>query len=423
VCEPIQVAKQKPVYREVERRANRTLTTVKTALDITGTWTITRDGKDQTGTLSIHSTNESAGAPAIGGAEQFVSGTQRSAEEMEAAEAESTRSTIQRALDQLFAADIAAATEVAQAAAGKIDDEEEAWIRAVVLGGQELGPLAKRYDLDGPHLVGMFRAQTYVAPKPDPLSAVATFKVLPRRDTHTITNSDKEDLETSLPTFGGGRYWLQVDGSYRSLPIVAGSSGQEIGGDAAMLVGMNGATRVLSGRGKSPWGFQLADELGGGIALGGRAGGPEIIDNAVSGFAGTVSVHYALGAGYRKPVKGALFAGVRPQYEAFLLGSSTGSYSTVPLFVRAEAPLELGTIAAEATGFALAGGSHWGISFHAVNRRNYRGTPMKYFQLRIEHTSVDATSTDFGDTTSMDGERMLQDVGLTSVHLMYGRGW
>jgi hypothetical protein len=423
VCKPIQVPKQKPVYRAVERQANRTLTTVKTAVDISGTWTITRDGKDQSGTISIHSTNESAGAPAIGGAEPFVSGTRRTADEMARAEVESTRSTIQRALDQMFAGDIAAATEAARAATGRIDDEEEAWARAVVLGGEDLGPLAARYDLDRARLVGLFAAQGDAAPAPMALSAVATFNVPPRRDTNKITRSDQARLAASLGTFGGGRYWLQFDGSYRSLPIVAGASGQEIGGDAAMLVGMTGATRALSGRGKTPWGFQLADELGGGIGLGKRTGGPEIVDNAVAGFAGTFSLHYALGAGYRRPAKGALFGGVHAQYEVFLLGSSTGSYATVPLFVRAETPLTFGTLSVEASGLALAGGSHWGLSVHAVNNRRNSDTPMKYFQLRIEHTNVDATSTDFGDASAMDGARMLEDVGLTSVHLMYGRGW
>jgi hypothetical protein len=343
---------------------------------------------------------------------------------MATAEVESTRSTIQRALDQLFAADIAAATEAARAATGRIDDEEEAWVRAIVLGGQDLGPLATRYDLDRAHLVALFGAQKYVAPPPTALSPVTTFAALPRRDTNTITESDKDRLAGSLPTFGGGgRYWLQADGAYRSLPIVANASGQEIAGDEAMLVGIVGATRALSGRGKSSWGLQIADELGGGVALGKRTGGPEVVDNAVAGFAGTVSVHYALGAGYRRPAKGALFGGVRAQYEAFLIGSATGSYSTVPLFARIEAPLAFGTLSVEASGLALAGGAHWGLSIHGVNRRRDRDTPMKYFQLRIEHTNVDATSTDFGDMTSMNGERMLEDVGLTSVHLMYGRGW
>jgi hypothetical protein len=424
VCKPIQVPKQQPVYREVQRQANRTLTTIRSFADITGTWTITRDGKAQRGTIEIHAKNESSSAPAIGGAEPFVAGSRRTGDEIAAIEVKSTGSTIQRALDQLFAADIAAATEAARAAAGRIDDEEEAWVRAVVLGGEDLGPLAARYDLDRARLVGLFAAHTYAAPTPEVLSAVATFKVLPRRDTNTITRNDKEELATSLPTFGGGgRYWLQFDGSYRSLPIVAGASGQEIGGDEAMLLGVMAATRALSGRGKTPWGLQIADELGGGIGLGKRTGGPEIVDNAVGGFAGTVSLHYALGAGYRAPAKGALFGGVRAGYEAFLLGSATGSYSTFPLFVRAEAPLAFGTLSVEASGFALAGAAHWGLSIHGVNRRRWDDTPMKYFQLRIEHTNVDATSTDFGDASAMNGERMLEDVGLTSVHLMYGRGW
>lgn len=424
VCKPVQVAKQKPVYREVQRQADRTLTKIRSFADITGTWTITRDGKDQTGTIDIHAKNEFSSAPAIGGAEPFVSGTRRTGDEIAADEATSTGSKIQRALDQLFAADIAAAAEAARAATGNIDDEEEAWVRAVVLGGEDLGPLAARYDIDRARLVGLFRAQTFAAPMPDALSAVATFKVLPRRDTPTITRSDKEELATSLPTFGGGgRYWLQFDGAYRSLPIVAGASGQEIGGDEAMLLGVMAATRALSGRGKSPWGLQIADELGGGIGLGKRTGGPEIIDNAVGGFAATVSLHYALGAGVRQPGRGALFGGVRAEYEAFLLGSATGSYTTVPLFVRAETPLSFGTVSVEASGFAVAGRAHWGLSIHGVNRRRWNHTPMKYFQLRIERTNVDATSTDFGDESAMDGARMLEDVGLTTVHLMYGRGW
>ena len=83
-----------------------------------------------------------------------------------------------------------------------------------------------------------------------------------------------------------------------------------------------------------------------------------------------------------------------------------------------------GSLAVEATGVSLSGGSNVGLSVHWANLRRWSlPSPSKYFQLRIERTTVDATSTDFGDTAASKGERLLNDVALTSVVFLYGRGW
>jgi hypothetical protein len=423
-CETVTVVKQEPRYRPEERKAPRTVTTETASIQITGSWSVTRDGKEQSGTINHTESNAYATAPATGGADRYVNGTPRTPEQLASVATDFTHSTIRSAIDQLFAEDVARATAAARTAstAGRIDDEEDAWVQAVVLGGTDLGPLATRYDLDRARVVALFGAQKDVAPAPAELPAVATFPSLPRGETNLITKHDLASLEAALPTFGGGRYWIQVDGAFRSLPIVTNSAGQEIAGDSAFLVGVTGATRGLA-RQATRWGFQLADEAAMSIGLGGRTGGATVIDNSLSSFAATFSMHYALGAGYRKPGKGAVFGGIRGQYEAFLLGTSSGSYASLPLFVRAELPLVYGTVSIEGTGASLAGGSHWGLAVHAVNRRRFQDMRMKYVQLRIESTTVDATSTDFGDTTSMNGDRMLQGVDLTSVHLMYGVGW
>ncbi len=422
-CTTVMVTKQRPKYRPEERRAQRTVTTEVSTVSIAGTWTVTRDGKQQTGTISHDRRNEYASAPATGRAPPYVKGTRQTPDDLIQTSISYTRNDVKSALDRLFAEDVAAATTTAKAAsaAGRIDDEEEAWVQAVLLGGTDVGPLATRYDLDRARVIALFGPQHYTPPAPSELPVATTFPTIAHRDTVLITKADRERFAAGLPTFGGGRYWLQFDAAYRSLPIVTSMSNEELGGDTAVLVGVTGATRVLA-RQKQRWGFQLADEAAMGIALGGRTGGPEVIDNVTASFAGTVSLHYALGAGWRQPGRGAVFGGVRGQYEAFLLGTSTGSYKMLPLFVRAELPLTIGTVSIEGTGASLLGGAHWGLSVHWVDLRRYVDDKMKYFQLRIENTTVDATSTDFGKS-GMDGANMLEGVGLTSVHFMYGRGW
>ncbi len=423
-CRTVEVSRQVPRFEAEDRRAPRTLTTVTTTVDASGTWRVVRDGAERTGSLAISDRNEYATAPAVGDAAPKAVGTPRSETELARAATDAARATIQAAIDGLFAAEAEAATSAASAASatGRIDDEEEAWARAVLLGGTDLGPLAARYDLDRAGFIDMFRAQRFAAQPADALPAPTEFPRLPRDDHGVITRDDLDTLALAkLPTFGG-RYWLQVDGAYRSLPSVTTSGGGTAGGDSAILVGVRAATRVLD-RKPSYWGWRLADELSASIALGGRVGGPPVVDNALSSFAATVSGHYALGGGYRVAGKGALFGGVRASYEAFLLGSSTGSYVAAPLFIRAEAPLVQGTVAVELTGASLLGASQWGLAVHVANRRQRDRERLKYVQLRIERATVDATSTDFGDATAMNGERMLAAVELTSVNVMYGVGW
>lgn len=425
VCNTVQVPRQVPRYRAEPRSAPRTLTTETTTATATGTWKVTRDGAERSGTFSINERNEYAWAPAVAGAEPKVVGTKRTEADVADRAYRSAAWTLQAALDELFAADVAQAVASAQAAASSIDDEEEHWARAVLLGGGDLGPIATRYDLDKARLLALFAAQRFEPTLIEDLPAPRTFADVPRDEGGgRVLPQDYPLLEAmKLPSFGG-RYSLQVEASLRSLPTVMTSGGSEAGGDSAFLVGVRAATHALGALlGTSYWGFQVADELSGTLALGSRIGGPTVVDNSLSFAAATFGVNYALGAGYRVPGRGALFAGVRASYEGFLLGTSTGSYATAPLFVRAEAPLVHGTVAAEVTGVSLVGSSSYGLSLHWANRRRSTSERSKYVQLRIERTTVDATSTDFGDTAAMNGDRQLTDVGLTSVMFLYGRGW
>lgn len=424
VCNTVQVPRQVPRYRAEPRSAPRTLTTETTTATATGTWKVTRDGAERSGTFSINERNEYAWAPALAEAAPKVVGTKRTEADVAEWAYQSAARTLQAALDELFAADVAQAVASAQAAARAIDDEEEHWARAVLLGG-DLGPLATRYDLDKPRVLALFAAQRFEPALVAELPAPRAFSDVPRDDGGgRVLEQDYPTLEAmKLPSFGG-RYSLQVEASLRSLPTVMTSGGSEAGGDSAFLVGVRAATQALGALLRtSYWGFQIADELSGTLALGSRIGGPTVVDNSLSFAAATFGVNYALGAGYRLPGRGAVFAGVRASYEGFLLGTSTGSYAAAPLFVRAEAPLIHGTVAAEVTGVSLLGSSSYGLSLHWANRRRSMRERSKYVQVRIERTTVDATSTDFGDTAAMNGDRELTDVGLTSVMFLYGRGW
>lgn len=424
-CRTVQVPRQVPRYRAEPRSAPRTLTTETTTATATGTWKVTRDGAERSGTFSINERNEYAWAPALAGAAPKVVGTKRTEADVAAWAYQSAARTLQAALDELFAADVAEAVASAQAAAGSIDDEEEHWARAVLLGGADLGPIASRYDLDKGRFLGLFAAQRFEPTLIEDLPAPRTFDDVPRDDEGgRVLEQDYRVLEAmKLPSYGG-RYSLQVEAGLRSLPTVMTSSGSEAGGDSAFLVGVRAATHALGALLRtSYWGGQVVDELSGAIALGSRIGGPTVVDNSVSFAAATFGVNYALGGGYRRPGRGALFAGVRASYEAFLIGTSTGSYATAPLFVRAEAPLVHGTVAAEVTGVSLLGSASYGLSLHWANRRRSTSERGKYAQVRIEHTTVDATSTDFGDPAAMNGDRQLTDVGLTTVMVLYGRGW
>nr|HPH65656.1 hypothetical protein [Kofleriaceae bacterium] len=424
VCKTVQVARQVPNYRPVERKEQRTLTTQTTTARITGTWKVTREGAERSGTFDINERNEYGGAPAVGRAPQKIVGIQRSESDLADAAYRSMRSRLQSALDQLFAADVAEAVAAAQRAAGKIDDEEEQWARSVLLGGSDLGPLAQRYDVDRVRFLELFGPQKFAPVMANELPpAIEQPPTVSRIEGAQVVADDYDELAADYLPSLGGRYWLTFEAGYRALPTVMTSGGSEAGGDSALLPGIRGGTKVLGFVLKQPyWGVQFVDELSGALALGGRVGGPTVIDNSLSFAAATFSAHYQLGAGIRKPGKGAFFGGVRATYEGFLLGTSTGSYTTVPLFVRAELPLIYGSLAVEATGVSLSGGSNVGLSVHWANLRRWSlPSPSKYFQLRIERTTVDATSTDFGDTAASKGERLLNDVALTSVVFLYGR--
>ncbi len=424
-CTTVQAPKQVPDYRAVRREQRRMLTTDTTTASIAGTWKVVREGVERAGTFAITERSEYGFAPAVGDAPSKVVGTKRSESEVAGLAYASMRSTLRSALDELFAADIAEAVAAAQAVASKLDDEEEQWTRAVLLGGKDLGPLAQRYDLDRDALLALFGPQAFEAKPPDELPPATTFSTHARVEGSQIVKADYDELAADyLPSFGG-RYSLTFEASYRALPTVMTAGGSEAGGDSAALVGIRGSTKALGFVLKRPYfGFQVVDELAGALALGGRISGPMVIDNSLSFAAATFSMHYAIGAGYRLPGKGGVFAGLRASYEGFLLGTSTGSYTTVPLFARAELPLVYGTVAIEGSALSLAGGDNVGLSVHWANLRPWsRPSPGKYFQLRIERTTTDATSTDFGDTAAANGDRQLEDVELTSVIFLYGRGW
>lgn len=419
VCAMVQVPKQQPRYRDESRSAQRTVTTRSSRARVEGSWVVGRDGQEWAGTIDVSSSSARTSAPAVGGAESKSTGAFTSPGELLEAARKTTAAAIQSKLDTVFAVDVERAVTAARAAAGKLDDEEEAWIRALVLGAEDIGPLAARYAIDRERVLALLQRTAYTADSaPTPLPAARVFAVVGRADTDAVTGNDRSELAKYVPPAFGGAYWLQLDIAYLSLPIVTDASGSMYSGDSALVVGARAATRVI-GRKRSMFGLRIADELSMAVGLGGRTGGPEVMDDPLAGFAGTFSGHYALGLGYRQPGRGGLFAGVRGSYSVFLIGTSTGSYRTLPLFARAEVPLRFGSLSAEVVGASLGGTSQYGLSIHLASKRRHAGERLKYFQLRIEQTTVDPS---VQDANTADGSRSLGDQSLTAVHLMYGIG-
>ncbi len=419
VCAMVRVPKQEPRYRDEPRSGERKVTTRTSSAIVEGTWVVRRDGQEWAGTIAASPSSRMVHANSLGGARARMEGAFTSPADLVTSVRKATAAAIQSKLDIVFTADVERAVSAARAAAGKLDDEEEAWIRAVVLGGQDIGPVAARYDIEHERALTLLHSTSYSGDStPTVLPADRVFAIVARADTDAVTGNDRSELAKYVPPVFGGKYWLQLDVAYLSLPIVTDASGRMFSGDSALVVGARGATRVI-GRKSSMFGLRLADELSMAVGLGGRTGGPEVMDDPIAGFAGTFSGHYALGIGYRAPGRGALFAGARGSYAVFLIGTSTGSYTSLPLFARVEVPLTFGSLSAEVVGSSLYGTSQLGLSIHLSSKRRSAHERLKYFQLRIEQTTVDPSVQDF-DTGN--GSRSLGDQSLTAVHLMYGIG-
>lgn len=423
MCSDVKVAKQREKFHDEPRSAERKITTQTSGLAFAASWTLTRDGATTRDTVRASQSSRLVTAPKTGKVEARSDGSYASPDELVARQAKELHGKLAGVLAQVHARDVEAARVAARALAGKTDDEEEAWLRQIALGGDDAGPLAARYAADRPALYAYLTGTRYGGAEPAPeLPAAKVFAEVARGQSNLITKDDLSVLELTAPiTFARG-YAIQVETAYLSLPIVHDmAKNRDVSGDSGFVVGVRGAASLLD-RKHSKWGWRLADEGTMSIALGGRTGGPELMDVPLGDFAATFAASYAIGAGYRKPGVGAVVGGVRASYKAFLVGATSGSYRALPLFVRAEAPTIYGTIAAEVLGASLLGSSQWGLTLSYTKARKRGDDWATYFQFRVERTSVSPSITDFDDPMTTDGTSAIDDLDLTAVYFLIGKG-
>lgn len=423
VCGDVPVQRQREVFDPVERTGERKVTTETSSLSFAATWAFTRDGAITRDSTQATPSTRRVSAPAMGTVPARSEGSYATPSELVAQQANALRDQLARGLDRIFQRDVDAAIATARAAAGRRDDEEEAWLRVIALGGQDAGPLAARYATDRAGLLGHVMNRNAAVPDSTwELPDAKVFAQVERGESNQITERDLTILERSAPVTFAGRYAVQFETAYLSAPVVHDvATNRDVSGDSGFLVGVRGAVSILD-RKRSKWGFRLADEGTMSFALGGRTGGPELGDVPLGSFAGTFDVSYAIGAGYRRPGFGGLFGGVRGSYNLFLVGATTGSYKTLPLFVRGEAATIYGTFAAEVLGASLLGRSHLGLTLNFAKTRAEASDWATYLQLRIERTSFTPTVTDFDNPTYVDGSSTLADQELTAVYFLIGKG-
>jgi hypothetical protein len=414
-CEIVQVPYSRPAKRPVTRTGERPGTITTMRMNVAGNFVVHRGGFELRGdfntSVAVSGTvfeayrdlAASGEAPRIGALHEDA--------------ADDVTEAVRVKLAEAFGGDIASAASDARYAGadGRIDDEEEAWIRAALLGGSDVGPLTERYGVTPDSVRAAFASDAISYPSSPVLPEVTVYVVPPRRDNPRIPRGMHYDLVRRLPPtyakHARGQFGLtKIDVPTATHPAMPGV---ELGGDSGYMFGVDISFRILGSR--KPWGMKLVDDLGGTVGAGARSGGPDLGTGAAL-FAGG---HYALGLGYRKQGYGALLGGVRGEAGAFHLGSTTGHYVTAPVFGRLEITLRRGTLSFDGFGASVYGNAHVGGGLSFNTQSKYDWSAVKVFSVQLDRRAVDASLAVAGD---MMPDAKIDDLELTTVMFLFGGG-
>lgn len=417
-CEraPIEVA----VTRTETRTGTRTATTTTWSIDVSGRWRVRRGGVDLRGTFSGSRSATALTAPALGKAAARSEGSPSSIPTLFGQV--TPTADIQSAIAKAFQPDVDAAVVIAKAArdAGRIDEEEDAWVRVSLLGGGAGGSWGERYGFDIPEdMTPWFSAFSPSLASGNASLPEATVYTLPEGGSPQLTKTEKTRVRARVVPSLSARVWLQAELAYIGLGT-ATPPGQTaaLGGDAGGVFGVRGGTRVLTRKRKDLWGVRPFDEISA-VAAGGNSGGaPD--DVYGMGAAVHLEAAYSIGLGYRGLGGGGLLVGVRPAAGLVRFKSGTPTYANVLPFARLEIARPKGALAVEAMGFALAGTEQWIGNLH-IGKGNIDWKSIgQFFSLRVERSVHDLDLRVPNLEPALDPKAPAQNVGMTVVSVMYG---
>ncbi len=401
-CRAETVTREAVTYRTEGRRGERTVTTRTVTGEVRGRFVIRRDGQELRGELDGTTRREERSYPALGSEPgQPPDPSLTTATALAAAVAAATHQ-VERAVVGVFAADIEQALAEASraAAAGQRDDEEDALLRAVLLGHGDAGALAARYQVTAAELRAAFASQ-FAAPAVEVLALPAPTRFdLDRAEVARFEARRRSRWAPPMRTI-----WVQGDFAVAAFETRALAVGPgELAGDAGPLLAVRYGLPLVGALRREALGFGLIDDASFTLGLGLRFKG------GFSG-AGLATVQYAIAAGYRA-APGGLFVGVRPSAGAIQLGGTTGTWTSAPLFARLERVIGRGVISLDLHALSLAGRDQWGAAVLLSGERR-KGRSHRFMSFRVERT---ATSGCADSVTCID----VDDLGLTYVAFTVG---
>ena len=294
---------------------------------------------------------------------------------------------LQARFEALWKAELEAARTRAQAVAGLIDDEEEAWLHHVLLGGIANGPLAERTDAGplearyGATAAQIREAFGAVAGAPvvaEAMPAATPVETITAQPPNTWTYPELGGFHASLtPSLGARKIYTHATIGQLAMPEAVLSDGSVVAARDTTVVGIELGFAILSRARKKVWGLGIVDgaELAAGYPF--------------------VAAQYSLGVGWRWAGRIGVFAGVRPNVQLWFR-DGLPAHTSVPPFARLELVTTLGNLTAEAVDFTLAGDRRRSAALiYSRGRRrndwNNTKAPAFHASLRYDDLELDAT--------------------------------
>ena len=364
-CHDVPYENREEVFHMETRSGKHRDTVHDVSVTIDGSWTVTHGGITRSGKISTFkhdiSRTASAEGPNSGNSDSPIT-----PDSVVASGLYEVRAAIEHALDEVLAADTAAAIaaeEAAARAATDPDEAEEHWARSVALGGTG-GPLAK-LAVDGTSAHWALTVTEHPAPE----------FVTP------YVYDERVELTRYTPSLVKGS-WGILGGGYEMLGKLA-TPAPAIGGDRAALASVRFGRSLIAT--PTAHGGSLADAAVMAGGLGYRSSG----DGAASSkLAWTVEGSYALGLGWRNGHGSGFLVGGKGIARAAKLGDAEVGYLALPLFARLELQLPNGALAIEGTGVSLTGDKVWAASVDLVQQAPTPFKPRRVLTFRVERADV-----------------------------------